>query len=444
MKGQTLIELKDVKTGNGERYVDNNMITNAVSEILKTRGFIANTGIDPNNLVKNLLGGIVLFDDVLTESVNTLQPPSSVNMVGNAAMDVTSSDSVTEMGSYNENESGWQADGSFVAVYDFTTSQANGEIACVCLTSDVGGYIGYGNKTSGESKSTKKNLYAYSGTQNNYYMSDYRCFFASYTNSKVDIIPSEQLTDRSSENYCLTTKKLKFETRKIPLKEVNLRGTKTSWVKVSEREVTLPDEFCTNTSRYINAVECDDKLYLFHDFTSYGQQQTWESSGIIYAVEIDRSYNVRLITLTNTTGSTITRPKFYVDSGYVIVQQWGEYSSSSVGYRFTIADSSSIDLDLTGFDISRIEYVCNGRLFYSNVILNVDEGETCYSNAQIGSSSFAVTNVVGSPLSVLEGGQSSYCNIMNVALYLASINNLEVPVTKTAQKTMKITYRITF
>ena len=444
MKGQTLIELKDVKTGKKERYVDNNMITNAVSEILKTRGFIANTGIDPNNLLKNLLGGIVLFDDVLTESVDNLQPPSSVNMVGNAAMGVTSSDSVTEMGSYNSNESGWQADGSFVAVYDFNTSQANGEIACVCLTSDVGGYIGYGNKTSGASKSTKKNLYTYSGTQNNYYMSNYRCLFADYTNSKVDVIPAEQLINNASENYCLRTKKLKIETRKIPLKEVNLRGTKTSWVKASEREVTLPDEFCTNTSRNINAVECDNKLYLFHDFTSYGQQQTWESSGIIYAVEIDRSYNVRLITLTNTTGSTITRPNFYVDSGYVIVQQWGEYSASSVGYRFAIADSSSIDLDLTGFNITRIEYVCNGRLFYNNVILNVDEGETCYSNAQIGSYSDSPASVAGSSMSTLQGGNQGYCNILNVALYLASINNLETPVTKTAQKTMKITYRITF
>ena len=444
MKGQTIIELRDINTGKVERHVDNNMITNALSEILKTRGYIANTGIDPNNLVKNLLGGIVLFDDVLTESVNTLQPPSSVNMVGNAAMDVTSSDSVTEMGSYNENESGWQADGSFVAVYDFTTSQANGDIACVCLTSDVGGYIGYGNQTSGASKSNKKRLYAYSGTQNGYSMNGYYCFFADYTNSKVDVVPAEQLVDNTSENYCLRTKKLKIETRKIPLKEVNLRGTKTSWVKASEREITLPDEFCTNASRYIDVVECDDKLYLFHRFTAYGQQQNWESSGVIYAVEIDRSYNVRLITLTNTTGSTITRPKFYVDSGYVIVQQWGEYSSSSVGYRFTIADSSSIDLDLTGFDITRIEYVCNGRLFYNNVILNVDEGETYYSNAQLGSYSDSPASVTGSPMSTLQGGNQGYCNILNVALYLASINNLETPVTKTAEKTMKITYRITF
>ena len=444
MKGQTIIELKDIKTGKVEKYIDNNMITNALPEILKTRGFIANTGIDPNSLVKNLLGGILLFDGALTESVDTLQPPSSVNMVGNAAMDVTSSDSVTEMGSYNSNESGWRADGSFVAVYDFNTSQANGNIACVCLTSDVGGYIGYGNRTSGASKSIRKSLYAYSGTQNNYYMSNYKCYFADYTNSKVDVIPSELIIDNSSDNYCLRTKKLKIETREVPLSKVNLRGTKTSWVKASEREVTLPDEFCTSVNRYIDVIECNDKLYLFHNFTSYGQQQNWASGGVIYAVEIDRSYNVRLITLTNTTGATIIRPKFYVNSGYVIVQCWGEYSASATGYRFAIADSSTIDLSLSGFDITRIEYVCNGRLFYNNVILNVTEGETYYSNAEIGSFGDLFTSVAGSPLSMHQGGAQSYCNILNTALYLASINNLETPVTKTAEKTMKITYRITF
>ncbi len=442
MKGQTIIELTDVKSGKKEKYVDNNMITNALSEILKTRGFIANAGVDQNNLIKTLLGGIVLFDDVLTESVNTLQPPTSVNMVGNAAMDVTSSDAVTEMGSFNENESGWQADNSYVAVYDFNTSQANGDIACVCLTSDVGGYIGYGNKTSGETKATRKSIYAYSGTQNGYTLLDgYKCCFADYNNSKVDVIPSEQITDTSSENYCLKTKKLKLETRKIPLKEVSIRGTKTSWVKASEREVTLPDEFCQSQTRGINVVECEDKLYLFHNFTLYGQPQTWSSGGIIYAVEIDRSYNVTLITLTNTVGADISRPKFFVNSGYVIVQSWGEYDPTNIWYRFAISDSSSIDLPTPIIDITRIEYNANGRLFSGNVVLNVIEGETAYTNASVIGVSDIPGQVIGSPLSMRQG--SYECNILNTALYLASINNLETPVTKTASKTMKITYRIT-
>lgn len=442
MKGQTIIELKDVKTGKIERHVDNNMMTNALSEILKTRGFIANNdGLDQNNLLKNLLGGIVLFDGALEESADTLQPPSSVNMVGNASMDIVSSDDVTEMGSYNSNESGWQADGSFVAVYDFNTSQANGTIACVCLTSDVGGYIGYGNKTSGQYKSTRKNLDAYSGTQNNYLLSGYNCYFADYTNSKVDVIPSEQINNNSSENYCLRTKKLKFETRKIPLKEVNLRGTKTGWVKVSEREVTLPDAFCSNPSRYIDVVEAEGKIYLFHNYISYGQTQQWESGTDIYAVEIDSSYNVRLITLTNTSGVTINRPKFYVHSGHVIVEQWGEYSYTDTWYRFAIADSSSIDLPTPAFDITRVGYASNGRVYSGNVVLNVVEGESAYTNMNLSTASDGVASVNGSPLSIRRG--TNDLNIINIALYLASINNLENPVVKTAEKTMKITYRIT-
>lgn len=221
MKGQTIIELKDVHTGAVERYVDNNMMTEAIEDIFKTRGLMARNAFTQTNLVKACLGGILLFDDALTESASNIFPPTNVNMVGNAAIDVTSTDTVTEMGSFNSNESGWQQDGSFLAVYDFNTSQANGTIASVCLTSDVGGYIGFGNGTSNARKSSTSDIYAYGGTRDTAYgMSGYRVVRVDYTASTVDMIATSAFT-QNSENFFGTTKKIKIEKYKIPLSKLN-------------------------------------------------------------------------------------------------------------------------------------------------------------------------------------------------------------------------------
>lgn len=439
MKGQTIIELKDVKTGKIEKYVDNNMMTNAIAEMFKTRGLVATTGLDRNNLMKQTLGGIVLFDKVLEESVNTLQPPSDVNMVGNASMDVTSSDSVTEMGSYNSNESGWQNDGSFVAVYDFGTSQANGTIACVCLTSDVGGYVGYGNTTSNVSKSTTKSLRAYQGAQNNYLMIDYRIIFADYANSVVYTVKNSQFSD-NSDDYLMKTKKLKIQKRKVPLSKVNLRGTMTSWVLVNETEVTIPDAFVVSQTRDVNLIPCDDGIYIVPSFTTYGEQQTWSSGETIHIVKIDKDLSVTDIPVTNTVGRAISRPQFYFNSGYMIATTTGEYNPSLPWYRFNLSDSSSVDMPSTLVNLTTVDYFANGRVWKGNKVVNVPEATVTACNGSSVSLSTFVYD--GAPLMVAE--MSGNLRAYNVSLYLASINNLEQAVVKTAEKTMKISYRIMF
>ena len=126
------------------------MITNGLQEFLRTYGYfgcdILNTDIVRNNsLWVNLLGGLFLFDTALDEDVNNIFMPAGVKMIGNGSKDVSNSGAVTEFGSYNSAESGSQSDGSIKLVYDFNTQQANGTIACDCLTSRMGGYIGMVN-----------------------------------------------------------------------------------------------------------------------------------------------------------------------------------------------------------------------------------------------------------------------------------------------------------
>lgn len=153
VKGKTTFELTDVNTGEVEVIEDSNMITNGLQEFLRTYGYfgcdiLSNNAVRTNSLWVNFLGGLFLFDTALDEDVNNTFMPAGVKMIGNGSKDVANSGAVTELGSYNATESGLQSDGSIKFVYEFNTAQANGNIACACLTSKVGGYIGMGNDSN--------------------------------------------------------------------------------------------------------------------------------------------------------------------------------------------------------------------------------------------------------------------------------------------------------
>ena len=97
-----------------------------------------------NNPIVAMVGGLLLFKDQI--QVGSVYAPAGNVMVGNASNGIVNTGNPNELGSYNESESSF-GDTSFTQVFDFTTSQANGNIACVCLTSKWGGYAGYGNSS---------------------------------------------------------------------------------------------------------------------------------------------------------------------------------------------------------------------------------------------------------------------------------------------------------
>jgi hypothetical protein len=439
MKGQTIIELKDVKTGKIERHVDNNMMTNAIAEIFKTRGLMMNNGFTQDNLVKACLGGILLFDSTLTESVNNVFPPTSVTMVGNGAMDVVSTDEVTEMGSYNSNESGWQNDGSFLAVYDFSTSQANGTIASVCLTSDIGGYVGFGNWTSNKRKTSTRNLTEYAGRDNNtiYSISGNLIVRMDYTNSTVDVIPQSNL-DYSSADFFMTTKKLKIDTYKIPMSKLSLNTLPSNLPKVRSVEVGIPDGVSIT---YYLAVGIDSvgNIYIYPK-----QAGTWSDSGVYSMYKINTNNQASVVTILNTTGRAFGNNqdfKCLFSDNYMI------YINPEVTdriYRFNLTDSSSTEIlnaDTYTINSSNIGLNQGGYIYLPTQIINVNEGIVNYHNGGITAS--VMQNATNHPLIKFPFQAGSIVPYMS-AMYLASINNLEQAVTKTADKTMKVSYRIMF
>ena len=155
LKGHTTIELTDVNTGKKEVHEDDNLITNAIQKILGYNGVMYNIlsgdslfDIDTTNgtyfsPIKKLTGGLMLFDTQIEENVETVREPAGISLVG-CASGISYNGSNVMAGSYNKQESG-KVDRGYKHVWDFGTSQANGQIACACLTTMAGGKITTGS-----------------------------------------------------------------------------------------------------------------------------------------------------------------------------------------------------------------------------------------------------------------------------------------------------------
>lgn len=150
LKGKMIIEMTDVNTGQTDTVLEENMVTNALDNIFKPMGLDKSpskmlNGMNP--YYQSVLGGLLLFDSEIEESADNLYAPSSANLVGCAVHGNQNNTTGTLRGGYNQTESELNlADRYMKYVYDFTTSQANGTISCVCLTHKNGGYTSYGGK----------------------------------------------------------------------------------------------------------------------------------------------------------------------------------------------------------------------------------------------------------------------------------------------------------
>lgn len=151
LKGITKIELTNVKTGEVEILQETNMVTNAISDILNTDPMCLKWGggVDFREnmlpVIGKLIGGIVLFEDTLNEVPDSYYAPGNNQIIGYSNMAVSSSTDVLR-GSMNQTESGALDDGTgYRFVFDFANTQGNGKISAVALTSPHMGACGYGS-----------------------------------------------------------------------------------------------------------------------------------------------------------------------------------------------------------------------------------------------------------------------------------------------------------
>ena len=154
LKGTMVIELTDAQTGAVETVTEENMVTNAVNNLLGSNPMgvfyseveLADVLAWNGSLLPicpNMIGGILLFSKTLEEDADIMYAGSDNLPVAYASNNVNSSAN-TARGSMNQTESKALENG-YRFVWEFTPSQGNGTIAAVALTSAQGGQNGFGS-----------------------------------------------------------------------------------------------------------------------------------------------------------------------------------------------------------------------------------------------------------------------------------------------------------
>lgn len=489
-KGTTKIELTDVKTGKKEIYQHENMVTNAVNDILSLNPTGFKSMLTDNSLlfpiVPKLIGGILLCEKPLEEDPAKYWVPNDNPIVGYSGYSV-STENDPKRGSLNQLESGKLDDGSgYRFVFDFATSQGNGLISALGLTSDFGGSNGYGNLVTTDNgikqyldRRVEQEETSYSLTEFN----ERGCHLGDI----VMLCPEENLAVavwKSAANT-LVVRKMKPALSSLGLfDDPKLLPCDNEY---NDRTV-FTENFASSVSEggYLAFVNGEDGcIWGFeHSAGAYGNE-----SG-------DASVNWVKINLSD---YSIEEGTWVLDAQLMFFGQQGKNSSQSTritncvvhnGYLYCVnyTKTGVYKIELSNItNITFMEhpdgqvvakpYTASGGYDYCGTTFNLMydtvyfangyiEGDrivsTAYSNTESNYSNstphFSPAKPYGlrktgkpglriGPFLMLSGywraASSDFYNGFSVALlsnYLATINNLMEPVEKTAEKTMKITY----
>lgn len=475
IKGHSTIELTNVNTGEVERYEDDNMVTNAIQLYLNDLGMFNISPIHMaevrENLIPSLIGGLLVLDTTLTENANNIICPSGVKMVGNGAYGLTSNDEVTEMGSYNSAESGWMSDGKYKQVWDFTTTQANGNINCVCLTSANHGYIGEGNATSGEQKSTLRNDYALGGTPQAIGVDGMRdirrrIVRGSWTNSTLTLIDYYNLipTAGHTEEHMSATGKIKLKTYRVPMSKLDLRnnypayasGSGSEYLPVTETEISLPSAFVSalNGGAPSWFLKQGEYYYMIAGIgsTDYGQGAwgRFASGATLQVARINPNDTISEFTVANPAGEQFD---FFLQGlacseDTILIQRQTNNNIDFIHYFEDISTNADVTAVTTTFGqrVLGFSYPTEEVAYFAGMKADMGTRVVYLTNSNAPSYNMTPQILDDNKLvsAAWESGYSEWFSVLKTTNYLATIDNLAEQITKTAEKTMKITYVLAF
>ncbi|MBR1855439.1 MAG: hypothetical protein IJ794_20230, partial [Lachnospiraceae bacterium] len=426
--GHMTIELRNARSGSRDRVEHDNEFTVGIENYLQSCGYFRNSPWDSDDwtnvaIHRNLIGGILLFDREINK-VNGAYPtimPAGTKMVANGSYGVTNNGNPTELGSFNSSESSF-TENALTYVYDWPT-QTTGTIACASLTSDTGGYIGYGNSVSNASAALKLldekqtsgralNPGAYGAIltatiKNNvlYYISD-RSYYGNISNFTLSrrVLPVDAVN--------LFAASVTTQTVSIPTTITNGTSGYIIYACGEGKLMVLPYGITTNVSYTVGIYDIEADNWEYHTFTSdktissstqYSYASAWETGFFAGGLFVDWANN-EVSTSSAIAGLSETPVHPISDDLYLVA-----VGSSN---QIKVYDAKNDTL-----------YNTNGRLNNSPIVLQKNANNQLlrtYNNSGIAS-----------------------LYMMRNPLFLATVNNLDEPVQKGSSQTMKVTYTVT-
>ena len=384
------------------------------------------------------VGGIFLFRDQETSGNQYMTVGNK--MIGNGSYGVVNNGTPNELGSYNSQESSASAS-AITQVYDFSTQQANGTTGCVCLTSQTGGFIGYGN----DSQQVNASGWGLNRDQN----------------TSVPPIGGSGLTEA---HIIVGNMSYRFSA---------LNGV----ISLTKRRVTL-----TQGSIF----DRFDKTPITFDLTEIGNHLNVDSQtlhavydgGYIYILpaiqQILETTETMYYYKYNIANDTMTEESFTNTSENNIYPAWLSFSTVVFSFcvsngtmacrtiidnvdkiaLFNLANGTHIeDLDLNGSNQRFFAKLGTNLSLVSSANINQTNNIYVYDHEY---KTLRPTNGVNLEAELNNRGyyyeptlDAFVCcgtfgdYLVKNPLYLATINNLGTPVTKTAAQTMKVTYTLT-
>lgn len=458
LKGHADIYLQDAKTGDivDERHEDN-IVTNAVQELLSLNPY----GTKGNNvfylpLATKALGGVLLFPDTLTEDA-TKYFAKGIWPTGYASNGVDANADPLR-GNFNANESYATATG-YRLVWDFGTADANGDIACVCLTSDEGGR-GFDLSPYQYTRSIQNNwndgtklYFTENGSINSWNVQAYHdnAFYGvTITNNAV------------GEPVTCVMKKWASPYNKQPVSRgyaIELESSTT--IDLSETHiVSLPSSYGASTYRrytYWDESGCrifqSDNLQTGRSGKYYVCTIAWDGT----VSEIEFSYE----DMSNRVETN--RSIVFGDWCYIPFKKT-ENGTKKIGfYAVQLSNTSNIlelESEFTGYEVAAEGSNDNSifRVDTSNAIVQIklDTGTWVavlnngkivkeWNTSLLSNDGNMIYGLIGPYFYANESGLSAGSKkpLYSKSTYLATINNLGTPITKTADRTLKIIYTLT-
>lgn len=466
LQGKTTIELTNVRTGKKERYEDHNLVTDYISRIYQPIGGLKapRSYCPAEPPFTELFGGILLFDSELEEKTTNLFIPGGVNVVGCGLYNSVNTTKTPKRGSYNATESEINQTGRFAKfVYDYTTSQANGTIKSVALTSTMAGHGGLGMDAYADNDNYGK-YYAPFGSSSFYFYSLSRQLFMIDPDDDAFYVVTALTTSS------ITIVKYRANIHRESVFIHNLRAFDV----LETHTVQLPNDIVATSYRTCYDPEADCLYVISASSTSIS------ANGTYYVTRINMStYEATVFTMKNSCGSSLS---FDYDSYFLVSGDYVYFyfptgpvqlplSTNGATYkRFAAPFGSNIAAYNSG-----LYFVLKDRLYYAsitsttinNVSVNFNHMNCVdlktrktsihftYQTSSQSSSCAPICNK-GSTSKLIPlknhpefyyysssvGSTSNDNYIVRVPYYLATINNLARPIEKTSDKTMKITYTI--
>lgn len=504
MKGNVKIVLKDKQGNIVHKEENHNLVTNFFSEYFRPLGVTREYPYDYN--VADMVGGILLMEDAITESANIVQMPAGNKMIGNGAVGIVngSGTAVTELGSYNSAETGWQDNGDYKMTFEWTPSQANGTISAICLTNKAWGYVGEGNASSHgritQSTSSKYNPFNFDnspcvpmGTVHSRYIDSGYTFLAPNGNANTFIRTNNFTYDTT--NNCSITGKMILKDYYFPRTSIDFyKGVNSKITPIQERQIDVPSTIIsdftsghkTSTGSFMTFDKANQKVHFAFgsDADSYNRQTMKYTDQNVYCFHYDitnKTMTANKVPLPSgvveglwqTASTSYPVPvAIYCNDDYVIIHR---YYMNSPANSTTGSDNNVTSCSIFFVKISDGTYTeatlhfLSGRcpyttftyydgVWYVNYSTETSASTTYYYMFKLDSvrKTAEVTNLFTEagtytsrgPLMIksveyplASFGGSAYVRNSH---YIATIYNLQEAVTKTTSLTMQITYTLSF